>query len=272
MKRERGIILEDFVDFCKEHAGMYPGFFTIMLLLVFGSPIITAIRLASDPSVQYWISGWFGWTTLLIPVILVICNFYQSTHGPRFWSFFLMTVVPSTWLLLMGYSHVQPIIGVGEQLLSFDCNTFPRKSHIELAHNVAAELFENCTSRVGAEMNITVDHVKTLINLGDCSEYQQYHTRGGPAEVYGSWRKEWKYLQALENEQLCSGWCYSSPALWRTNMMFPDTCSDTAGTNFSVSVMFKAQRLLAFGILFMVLSLVLLNYAIWVADKVGLDW
>lgn len=245
---------EDLISFMKRSEGLFPGIFTLGAAAMFGSPVMTGLSMAHDTSVRYWI-GTFAWVVIIIPILLLGCHLVHHYHGrPRFIPVLLSTCVPALIIICVGYVHSAPIGNVSNRLFSTDCTTYQEKFHLETAHAVAQRLLNTCIGRVSMEMNITVRQASHIIELRDCSEYQNYHNPGGGSETLGNWQREWAFLESLEGELSCSGWCYPSRTLWGPNIVMRDLCTNTAAVVLESRVNHWASRMFTVGVLQLILS------------------
>lgn len=238
----------DFIDFCREHHNLFPALFTICCAAVFGPVSITGVILAMDMCAKYWV-GWIAWFVVAIPVLIFGCHFVHLNAGkPLLFPVLLSTLVPSAILVSVGWVYMRSMENVSEMLWDRDCNVYPEIARIETAHHVAEELLEACVGRVVLRGNMSYEEAHSELDLRDCWEYRHYFDSGGQYLVFGNWKREWAYLEALEGARECAGWCGPSRPLWGPLEVGLDTCKTAAAVHAETMTAPKARELLLVGV------------------------
>lgn len=226
---------------------LWPHAFTMAGFAIFGAPVIFGVHLAQDASVKFWI-GPFGWITLVIPFLIVVCHLVHLKVGrPNQLALIFSTVIPATILLIVANIHLMGMKVIGSQLASTDCINYRDKLDVERAWGAAAVLYRECLTRTADENKIRFEDGMQIFRLPECEEYH------AQPDKYAEYRDTWNYLQSLEEEQQCSGWCQESTPIWTFNAV-TDSCSYAAGTVLKVKIASQASRMLAYSTLAMVLS------------------
>lgn len=263
---------EDILAWMREHQGLFPFMFTLSALAIFASPVITGVRMAIDPSVNYWIGTW-AWIVLAIPALLLGSHLIHLWNGrPRFFPVLMSTVVPSLLIIIVGYGH-STLNGVSNRLLSTDCTTYREKFRIESAHRIAEQVMNSCITRVASETSISEAQARAIVRVQDCAEYRQYDTASWGRAQHGDFHKEWAYLQRLEEEQTCSGWCNAGPTLWAPGgAVQRDICTNTAAAVLEGQVGRWASRILCLGIVELLMSVLTIFLIQEALNKMGIEW
>jgi len=250
--------------FQKPH-GLFTPLYSVVCFAVFSSPIITGIRLAANPSVQFWI-GHQAWFILLVPLLLICCHIYHSWVGrPKFLAVVLSSVVPSIIIILIAFTVLAPVSNITIRLQSTDCETFKTKAELNQAYLAAQQVYSSCLSRVSSSSGITTDEAKKAVNVNDCAEYTN--------ATYKPYHKDWAYLQHLESYQACAGWCeLAATPLWTKSPFISGKCTQTASLALTAEVQSSSMRMLAMGIMDLIVSVVALFAINEACIRHGLDW
>jgi len=203
---------------------VWPHYFTLALLAVFGAPVISGVHLASEASVSYWIGSW-GFLAMAIPWYLALLHaVHQNRGAPKLVPVLFGSVVPAVVLFVVANVHLTATGIVANMLMSDDCTTHPKKQEIHHSWVIAAGLYEQCVNRTSAAKGLSYEQGLSQYRLQDCDEFQPQQP-----DPWASHREEWAYLRGLEEEHLCSGWCWSSRPLWTYTEDANDPCSAVAG-------------------------------------------
>lgn len=254
-----------------QYRRVFPGLFTMFCFALFGPAIITGVRLASDPNVQYFIGGQ-GSSVIIIPILLIVCHLCHIRLGkPNFFLMMFSTVIPALLIFFVGYSHYVPITGVVDRLRSSDCTTYELKYRIESAYRAARTVYDTCLERIVAETGSTMEAVASGVTLQECQEY------GIPAEgadPHAAWRREWVFLQGLETQEECTGWCHEEEPMWlhNTGHMPQDICSNVAATVLAGKVERSSLRMVGNAFMDFFVSVCTLGFIQEVMNHNKMEW
>mmetsp|Transcript_64544 Transcript_64544/g.138381 ORF Transcript_64544/g.138381 Transcript_64544/m.138381 type:complete len:276 (-) Transcript_64544:72-899(-) len=268
-RSKAGWFQEDLKTWLEKRKGLFPGYLTLWEFAIFGSPIISAIRLWLDPSVRFWI-GWHSAVILAVPICLVMAHVIHVFLGrPSFAVMLLCTVFPSILVVVIGFWHSVPLGGVADRLDSLDCFTYEDKRYMENAYLAAVPIYENCTARKAAAHNTTVQDVQRHLLLTNCEEYTAIM-----AEGTGPYVSQWAYLEKIVDTEECSGWCTKvDHPLWthaRADDMVP--CTAAASSVLRSKARRIANRMFVTGLLDLFIStVVLMAVQEWLLKR-GISW
>jgi len=220
----------------------WPHYYTLACLALFSAPVTAVLHLAEDASVEFWIGNW-GYAALLVPWLLALCHLYNSQVGElRMLPVIYSTVVPCIVLGVIANVHIALSTGYALQLLSKDCTTWKGKRDLQSSWTQAATLYERCVNRTTAEHGLRFVDGLAFIRLQDCAEYAVQ-----TPDIWAGQRESWRYLQRMELEHECSGWCYHTVALWSFQGT-KDACSVTAGNVMIERVKWVSHRHLCYAL------------------------
>jgi len=195
---------------------------TLYCFLVFFSvPVGALCYLAQRPSVGYWMnkSAYIG---LLVALWLLFCYQMLCRKSLRYTStMLLMTILPSTALIFVANYHLIQAEVVSTHLVTEDCFSFPEKANLQHAWEAAHTILVNCVAKRINETGAPLEQVVDVTFVHRCWGYE---------EALPSWRKEWAYLEDLEEQQQCAGWCTLDTPLWNrvSGRVYKDRCSTAA--------------------------------------------
>lgn len=87
----------DHVKFHYE-AALFPHYFTLVALAVFGVPVVAGFQLLQDPTVQYWVRC-SPYTAVVIPFYLLLCHcWHLRLRRPKLVPIICSTVVPGMFV------------------------------------------------------------------------------------------------------------------------------------------------------------------------------
>lgn len=219
---------------------IWPHFYTCACLAVYGLPSITLAHLATDESVAFWIGPYGYYAPLTLVFILFLHAVHLKLGKPRLVPVIFSSVVPAALLFALANEHLLATKSKAQMLLSKDCRTFPLKGDVHRSWVVASKVFDECVNRTAQEFQRSPESVRTIRRFQDCREWTP--ERSDPWEKH---RRTWKYLQQLETEHHCSGWCFQAAPVW-TYEKPKDACSVSAGAVLMAKVAPAATRMLVF--------------------------
>jgi len=250
-----------------QYRELFPSLLTIALFAVFASAIVNGVRLAREPNAKYWV-GEAGYAVLVIPLLVMLSHLVQSyCRRPLYLAIVASCAVPPLLTLVLGYMYFDPVNAAVARLLSTDCTTFPEKFQIEQAYKAASTFYDDCLAAEAKNKTLTVEAVRQDTVISQCPGYNP---------VASGFPREWSYLQALEETEHCSGWCFDGEgALWTHNPTSWDSCSSSAGMTMKNMVSRNAGRMMTNGIIGFILAAVVIfamNEWITRTDDPSLHW
>jgi len=204
---------------------LWPWIFTCICLLLFGLPSFTLIYISRQPAVDYLGTNLTS-LTLIIPVVLACAHWSQYTHGPSKAAIVTALVVPS---LILGFVAQTQTLGAGsyvDGLFSLDCDLLPAKAKLQLEWEHAQDFFIKCTNVTATKSNFSTDFLTNTFRIQDCAGYQEALAKNS---------KSWSYLQRMEENYACTGFCVPGKQLW-SNGPHKDSCSVALANIFHYSV------------------------------------
>lgn len=240
--------------YARQYRELYPSLLTLALFAIFGFAVITGIRLSTEPNARFWVGRW-GYALLAVPIILVISHIVQSFYRRPLYFFVIVSVcVPPLMSIFIGFMYAVPVQQVVSRLLSSDCTTFRQKFQIEQAYKEANSFFNECLAAQAKNHSMTVEAVRKDMVISQCPGYDP------EASGYSA---EWSYLQRLEENENCAGWCFDGEgALWTHNPTSWDSCSAAAGMTMKNKVARNASRMMWNGVIGFLVAVTL----VWMID------
>lgn len=224
----------------------FPAAFSFCVCLAFLYPITATVYLAWDESVQYWI-GRYGYAALLLPIIFVVTHAIHATSGvPSKPAVLCCLVVPSLMLILLSNMVLSAAIDKSSALSSSNCNSFDLKQNLQDEWEIAYQTYRTCLAATAAKFPqyLTLASSFQDYKFWDCEEY---------AEAYKAHKVTWGYLQSLEDDHGCGGWCSVGVTLW-TSKEPRDSCSMAVSHVFQAKVKTIAFQVIIYIVLVLVLG------------------
>jgi hypothetical protein len=251
----------------RQYRELYPTLMTIGLFALFGSAIVNGLRLTHEPNAKYWV-GQAGYAVLAIPFIVIVAHIIQAYYRrPLFYAVILSWSCPLLISMFIGYLYLVPVNQIVDRLLSTDCTTFGTKLHIEQAYKAASTFYDECLAAEARIQSTTEEAVRQGMVISQCPGYQP------DASGYA---REWAYLESLEKDSKCAGWCFvGEGALWTHNPLNWDSCSSAAGVTMKNTVARNAARMMVNGLIgFVVAGLVIFLINEWIqrSEDPSLHW
>lgn len=231
---------------------------TLAMLLAFGAPTVLSVLISYDISAAYWI-GRFGGTIAIFNVIWVIGwnTLVAKEMFLRRTPVVLMMLVPGLLFLASSQYHQQQAKRLAYIFQLSDC-TFVEKANLEVAWQEASKIYMEC---VEIHMNITGSprfDVERITQVQRCPGY---------AKGMQDWGPQWQYLQSLETQEQCSGWCSRNGPLWSKfdskldGALKHDTCSIAAGDILGTKIRTMSFQMLVYSMAVVLMLGVVLGYA-----------
>jgi hypothetical protein len=208
---------------------------------VFCFPLMSAWMIAFDKDVMYWFGTYVFWWTLPIPFGILFVFVYHLRRGHLRRGFVLGSVIiPCVIFFLLGTSLRFKSEHLKDHLLSFDCQTYPIMKELEVAAKEANQLYDECNP-----------HGYDVI-FPACADFDK-------------WRRDtdnertWDYLQHLETNCLCTGFCKSGvkPIWTHSKEWSHDACATCVVTAIDAHIWRVGEQMMASGLI------ILLVFLLW---------
>mmetsp|Transcript_38833 Transcript_38833/g.88306 ORF Transcript_38833/g.88306 Transcript_38833/m.88306 type:complete len:322 (-) Transcript_38833:77-1042(-) len=221
------------------HRASFQDKLTFFMLLVLGMPTISCVLLSRHPSVIYWM----GRSGFLIPIgvmawVLLGHDLLVRRILKRRLAVVIVLVFPITVLLVTAHVHKLRTVDLHARLMSKDCTSFPGKARLEQAWQGAKAVFDKCVGLQANETGAPIRELEQVTSVSRCLGYEVGQN---------SWGKEWAYLEELEREQRCAGWCTMEAPLWHNMVDYKphDRCS-LAVANMMGGEVYRTARQIVF--------------------------
>lgn len=204
------------VDYVMYFESYFGPFFTFVVACVLLAPIIALSKLDSNVNVRFWV----GRQCLLayVPIVIfVACLAIHLKKGSISKAATLATLfVPSILLYIVGdvVNNASSIISM--ELEITDCTTFEVKARMDKAYLLAKAMWADCYKEAKAS-NTTVP------SFWHCDQ-----VKAAPGRVI----RDWAYLEAVEDQYKCGGWCGPDKMFWHEGVAI-DSCSLAVGQDLA---------------------------------------
>jgi len=206
-----------------------------------------ALELSKDPTAGYFAGPW-AHLALLAPFFATAGHMAHVVSGRLSLAPALLGTIPGPFLLaVVANAYVRSTLNELPDILASqeDCAWYDVKEQLELSWRAAERVYIDCLS----EHEIKFQDLERLFRIQECHHYLQGHLASptpsfqdmyrhalygpqtewhGVKDAFAPHRVAWRYLERLEEEQHCSGWCRESRALWTAHET-RDSCSAVAG-------------------------------------------
>jgi len=228
---------------------MFPMAYTGVSVMLFMVPCFTLIYIMRQPAVNYLVNDGNVQQSLLVlvPIVIVLSYFYHAKFGPNKYVTGLGLLIPAILLLVEGMAVQSQSVSFVQSLASIDCDILPQKAHLQLEWEAAHAFFQKCTKDTAATTNYTSEFLMKNFRIQDCNEY---------AKVQAAHASTWGYLQSLEENYACTGFCVPGAQLWFKGP-HQDSCSVAVSMIFDVFVSARANKVVLVMLGVVVLSAVL---------------
>lgn len=200
-----------------------PDKFVFILFVIFGFPVIDCILTTMDGVLTYWI-GSFCLLACLVPAVLAAGYFGLMFLGVRRKATIVcMSLLPAAALLGLGQGVLYNAKLVSAELRVEDCGAhFPAKWALEEAHKAASQLLSDCVQNQTEVHQVPQDEALAVSRVHRCPGYDRLLDR---------YSRELPYLQLLEEQKSCAGWCTASQPMWASSLPGEvwDSCAMAVG-------------------------------------------
>lgn len=212
---------------------MWPEVFTSICLLLFVLPSCTLIYVSRQPAVDLLGTNWTS-VTAAIPLVILLSHWSQYRYGPNKNAIVAGLLIPSLILVFLGEKQSRGASTFVQSLFSVDCHMLPEKAELQLHWEAAQSFFTKCTNDTVANSKITVTtkFVADHFRIQDCADYS------GALAVH---HRSWTYLQSLEENYACTGFCVPGQQLWSKGP-HKDSCSVALSKMYRYEVYPRAEQ------------------------------
>lgn len=203
---------------------------TCALFCVFLSPLLTTVHLTSDENFRFWI-GWYPLFSLLLPLLWAAAHVYHVSigHGKRS-VLMACVIIPCVVFFLIGGSILFQATHVVDGLLTADCPHFRAIRPVEQAFQDASSVLDTCRKE---KPDAILQNCQNYIDEYDLSTHQNY----------------WAYLQFVESNYNCHGFCTSRPdGLWTRTGQSSDACAVAVASVLRGRVQHAAWQLMMYNL------------------------
>mmetsp|Transcript_40343 Transcript_40343/g.128204 ORF Transcript_40343/g.128204 Transcript_40343/m.128204 type:complete len:252 (-) Transcript_40343:2-757(-) len=208
----------------------------LLLLVVFLPPFAYSLFLGFRPDVAYFVGRGALTALVVVPAALFIPALYANGRRKVLSGMVMTSVwVPALIFALIGGVHSFYAREAIAALESRDCYSFPEKRELQRGYEVAVELYLACTERPGLQ----------LATVADCPRYPV---------LSDGWKRQFGYLQALEERFPCAGICMRGRRIWQGSGEIAPACGAFA-SQWLWSAEVQASLILGYGIFLMLASI-----------------
>jgi len=196
--------------------------FSLFLFGLFSMPIwMGSWFIGMDLNVKFWFNSWVRYG-LLLPVFYVVTHVYHLwTRTPSRIMCWCSVLGSMVFCFAAGAWSCEVANLASNKLGDGHCESWPRKLELEDDWQAAQSFFAVCLSATAARLDMSVVQAAELYRINGCAGYEDM------AKKYPTW----EYLEELEKEEECSGWCFHTRPLW-THEETQDGCASTVADLF----------------------------------------
>jgi len=212
---------------------MWPMVFTSICLLLFVLPACTLIYITRQPAVDHLGTNWTS-LTAVIPVVIALSHWSQHKYGPNKPAIVAGLLIPSLMLVILGEKQTVGAGHFAQEMFSIDCDMLPEKAELQLEWEAARAFFSKCNNDTVATSKIAVtrEFIAKNFRIQDCTDYP---------DALALHQGSWPYLQRLEENYFCTGFCVPGQQLWSKGP-HKDSCSVALSKIFQYEVYPRAEK------------------------------
>jgi hypothetical protein len=234
----------------KRHEGammkMFPMAFTGVSVMVFMIPSFTLYHIMQLPAVNYLIKVPVE-LVFVVPFIILVFHGFHMTHGPSKYATPVAFLIPAILLMTLGILMNGGGHKYMQALYSIDCDMLPQKAHLQLEWEAASSFFKTCTTDTATKhSNFTAAFLASNFRIQDCTEYETVRAQHADS---------WGFLQSLEENYACTGFCIPGQQLWSKGP-HKDSCSVAVSMIFKYFVQPRSEKVFLMMLLTMILTLI----------------
>lgn len=189
--------------------------FTLFCCALFSVPIWMTYNIGQDEQVKQWITDML-WLVLLLPALYLVAHVYHVIKSvPQRPLIAVCTLGSAIILMLIAESVRLEAQRLGDVFAARDCSASEGKRLMGEQWAGALTFYSSCVKgTIEKETSIKIETAVNIFRIQECVGYEEYLAQN----------PSWAYLRSLEEQYLCSGWCYRGPPLWALNAT-KDSCS-----------------------------------------------
>lgn len=188
--------------------GKYAAVQMMIAVAVFAMPLASCIIMGTDQYTTLWI-GRFPLAALLVVPLIGAVYFVQRNRAPSHVLACVMAIAPSMLFFLLGFFVIFNSARYADKLSSSECNHL--ESDLVMYSNEAVEFHAKCTAG-------TPEGEFVLITA--CQGYNDM------VEVNPERAEAWAFLQQMENDFYCAGFCsIRTRPLWTFSTSKVEPCN-----------------------------------------------
>lgn len=196
-----------------------------VVIFVFLVPIYMLSVFAFSTLATYWISGVRYYFLITVPIVILVAFFLLKRRKvAKIFAIWLMIMYPAVLMALISMIEASEANALYVVLFSNDCDSFVGKRNLENSWVTARDFYLSCLTDIKERTrgNVTAAYLFSTYRIEDCDGY---------SDMYSANEQDWSYLEYLEDNQACSGWCNYNLQLWSTTDT-RDSCSKTVAAYF----------------------------------------
>lgn len=201
--------------------------------MLFSWPFLTAWNLSLDDNILYWMGSYLFWWILAIPFFFLAVYAVAVIIRPEKSLMIGSFVIPCVTIFLLGGSLQAKVGLLSTKLRNRDCGTFPLIRKLEVSLFEAQKQHEQCLEAA----------IHPNVLFPSCSQYKKGLEEGENG-------KHWPYLQSLEANFECTGFCNPGEPLWTYHKEAgKDPCASALALFLETRVAHAAQQMMGYAIL-----------------------
>mmetsp|Transcript_103239 Transcript_103239/g.274541 ORF Transcript_103239/g.274541 Transcript_103239/m.274541 type:complete len:258 (-) Transcript_103239:19-792(-) len=230
---------------------IFPEAFLALGALLFVTPVVKGLYLASDPLVANWF-GVHPKVIIALPLPFVAVGYALNAWKrlPRRSAIALSLLGSSLALGVQANNIAVNALELRNSFAASDCEYWTRKHNLESQWQAAYDFRKACEASIGEEY--MVQH---------CPHYaeQAFQNPG------------WSFLESMEHRYICSGWCEHREPLW-ISLATKDSCSTVVSQVLSGKVLRVSVQLIIYCFVvgtLTIMGLILIGPSM---QQKGFDW
>mmetsp|Transcript_24050 Transcript_24050/g.55542 ORF Transcript_24050/g.55542 Transcript_24050/m.55542 type:complete len:252 (+) Transcript_24050:148-903(+) len=191
-----------------------------LAVLLFVYPCIVLILFSANATTRYWHGHWPGYAILALMVWIAI-NLWAVTETfiHAMTGMITMLLLPAFVILIMCQLSWMQLQDTAPLLSASDCTSLAPKAHLNEAWIAANQLLVTCAEDLANLTGAPVEEKRQITVLSSCQEYKR---------KLDTWEREWTYLERLEVDSGCGGFCAPGRPIWGLAPGVQDKCADAA--------------------------------------------
>jgi len=241
---------------------VFPALFTFFCLATFSMPIWITYHLGEDENVKQWISTKV-WLVLFLFIPYALAHVVHSIKGHPVRLVLMTCLIGSSVILLMISDYVLlKAYSLANAFYAQDCDTFAGKRMMEEEWQQARVFYASCVAKKASALNMPFAKAVTQYRIQSCPGYDEEVAGVHPA---------WKYLDFLEEQYHCSGWCQEAEPIW-TFASTSDSCGSAVADVMFHKIRWSAMQVVLYMILVVGFVSTTLITVGPILVKLGIEW